>query len=169
MPYPDAKYPPEYRPEKQEPMARPTCGTPGAIWSKLEEMHEDTVNDQQPRTKEAANMSDDTEPSPASAGSQPVAWAVWSPTWDYPISYASIYKRYEEAVEVCGKIGCSVDDIVPLYRSPTLTDEEREAIKRAIFRCTVSARARRLYRMDDLADEDRNDAETFSGLLKRIG
>jgi hypothetical protein len=42
MPYPDAKYPPEYRPEKQEPMACPTCGTPGAIWSKLEEMHEDT-------------------------------------------------------------------------------------------------------------------------------
>jgi hypothetical protein len=60
--------------------------------------------------------------------------------------------------------------IVPLYRhpQPTLTDEERAAIRRAIFRCTVSARARRLSGMDDLADEDRKDAETFSGLLKRI-
>jgi hypothetical protein len=30
---------------------------------------------------------------------------------------------------MCGKIGCSVDDIVPLYRQPqpTLTDAEREA------------------------------------------
>jgi hypothetical protein len=52
---------------------------------------------------------------------------------------------------------------------PTLTDEEREAIRRAIFRCTVSARARRLSGMDGLADEDRKDAEAFSGLLKRIG
>jgi hypothetical protein len=45
-----------------------------------------------------------------------------------------------------------------------LTDEEREAIRRAIFRCTLSERARRLSGMDD---QDRNDAETFSGLLQR--
>ena len=80
--------------------------------------------------KSAEKANTPPEPSPASAGSQPVAWAVWSPTWDYPISYASIYKRYEEAVEVCGKIGCSVDDIVPLYRAPqpALTDAQREAV-----------------------------------------
>jgi hypothetical protein len=54
-------------------------------------------------------------------------------------------------------------------RQDILTDAEREAIRRAIFRCTVSARARRLSGMDDLADEDRKDAEAFSGFLKRIG
>ena len=92
---------------------------------------------------------DTNEPSLASAGSQPVAWAVWSPTWDYPISYASIYKRYEEAVEVCGKIGCSVDDIVPLYRSPTLTDEERTAIGLA---CSVFEDYK-MSRLHSAADE----------------
>jgi hypothetical protein len=109
------------------------------------------------KSAQAANTP--PEPSPASAGSQPVAWAVWSPAWDYPISYASIYKRYEEAVEVCGKIGCSVDDIVPLYRSPTLTDEEREAI----------AEAAGAYNDNDDDEDCAKIAATLRTLLERTG
>jgi hypothetical protein len=107
------------------------------------------------------NTQDDAEPSLASAGSQPVGWGAVA-------SDGSVVCMMRRRADVASYV---VDGtpIVPLYRQPTLTDEEREAIRRAIFRCTVSARARRLSGMDDLADEDRKDAETFSGLLKRIG
>jgi hypothetical protein len=103
-----------------------------------------------------------------SGTNEPVAWAVTPTGKDAEIDCEFIYPSAATAGDVA--IGCS-GVVVPLYShsQPTLTDEEREAIRRAIFRCTVSARARRLYRMDDLADEDRKDAETFSGLLKRIG
>lgn len=77
------------------------------------------------------NTNGDAEPSPASAGSQPVAWAVWSPSFGYPFGDAAIFKRNELAVEMCVINGYGVDDIVPLYRKPTLADEELKAIRRA--------------------------------------
>lgn len=106
------------------------------------------------------NQPNDTnEPSPASAGSQPVAWRVYSDNGS-----EAVYSLYEQARAAADEWNWSVE---PLYRQPqpTLTEEEREAVRRAIFRCNVSARARRLSGMDDLADEDRKDAKTFSGLL----
>jgi hypothetical protein len=68
-------------------------------------------------------MSDDIEPSPASAGSQPVAWAAVGkngvPMW-------LAYHRQDAEGAVVG-----MAEVVPLYRQPkpTLTDEEREAIE----------------------------------------
>ncbi len=82
----------------------------------------------------ADNTQGGAEPSPASAGSQPVAWAVWSPSFGYPFGDAAIFKRNEMAVEMCVMNGYGVDDIVPLYRQPTLSDEERAAIEKAIGR-----------------------------------
>jgi hypothetical protein len=38
MPYADAKYPASTRSEDPPPMSCPTCGTPGKIWSALDDM-----------------------------------------------------------------------------------------------------------------------------------
>jgi hypothetical protein len=62
---------------------------------------------------------------------EPVAWAVWSPTFGYAFGDAAIFKRNELAVEMCVMNGYGVDDIVPLYRKPLLTDLEQKAIRRA--------------------------------------
>jgi len=79
------------------------------------------------------NTQDGAEPSPASAGSHgsasrwngvPVAWAAVGkngvPMW-------LAYHRQDAEGAVVG-----MAEVVPLYRSPTLTDEEREAIGEAI-------------------------------------
>jgi len=78
-------------------------------------------------------MSDETQPqdsaamSPASAGSQPVAWAVMLSsgcTW-------GLCQDKWEATAICEAMkthDISHARIVPLYRQHTLTDEEREAI-----------------------------------------
>jgi hypothetical protein len=76
---------------------------------------------------------DTNEPSPASAGSHgsasrwngvPVAWAAVGkngvPMW-------LAYHRQDAEGAVVG-----MAEVVPLYRSPTLTDEERDAIEWAI-------------------------------------
>ena len=64
------------------------------------------------------------EPSPASAGSQPVAWAALNDDGDI----AWIGYTEEGAAD-----GSSGRAIVPLYRSPTLTDEEREVLESLVF------------------------------------
>ncbi len=74
-------------------------------------------------------MSDETKPqdgkamSPASAGSQPVAWAVF----DGP-DRMHLAPGYGEAESCAEDIG---GEIVPLYRKPMLEDEELKAIRRA--------------------------------------
>jgi len=72
------------------------------------------------------NTQDGAEPSLASAGSHPF-WAWWSP--NFGIGYfADIKSRaiaYRDA-------GCG--EIFPIYRQPqpTLTDEERESLRRML-------------------------------------
>jgi len=72
------------------------------------------------------NTREPATPSPASAGShgEPVAWGV--ATSGGFVVYA-MRTRSEAARYVADET-----NIVPLYRSPTLTDEEREAIERSI-------------------------------------
>jgi mono/diheme cytochrome c family protein len=70
------------------------------------------------------NTQDTNEPSLASAGSHADAWAV---EHGGDIVYVAI--RADDAQEWAG--GGPVD-VVPLYRSTTLTDEEREAVAAAI-------------------------------------
>ncbi len=86
---------------------------------------------------------DAAEPSLASAGSQPVGWGAVA-------SDGSVVCMMRRRADVASYV---VDGtpIVPLYRSPTLTDEEREAIGMAYSRLTaiphyeaVSATLRRL-------------------------
>ena len=66
-------------------------------------------------------MSDENERSVASTGSvEPVAWAVVYPNDEVAIV---AFKRRD-----ADERASASDRVVPLYRSPTLTDEEREAI-----------------------------------------
>jgi hypothetical protein len=65
------------------------------------------------------------QPSPASAGSQPMAWAV-APRVDDEIDCEFVYPCEATAGDVALDAGGVV---IPLYRQPTLTDEEREAVE----------------------------------------
>jgi hypothetical protein len=73
---------------------------------------------------------DTNEPSLASAGSQPVAWEIRRS--DGALEAITPCVRMSEQILRC--IGGGT--ILPLYRhpQPTLTDEEREAIEKAIGR-----------------------------------
>ena len=76
-------------------------------------------------------MSDDNtqggaEPSPASAGSQPVGWGAVA-------SDGSVVCMMRRRADVASYV-VDGSPIVPLYRSPPLSDEEREAIMRAMYR-----------------------------------
>ena len=97
-------------------------------------------------------MSDENERSVASAGSQPVAWAAVGkngvPTW-------LAYHRQDAEGAVVG-----MAQVVPLYLAPTLTDEEREALK------TVMRRVREDYFAGRFADSV-EVAAVIDGLLER--
>jgi hypothetical protein len=100
-------------------------------------------------------MSDENERSVASAGSHgAVAWAVM-------LSSGCIYGLHEEqweATAICEALkthDISHALIVPLYRQPTLTDEEREAIAGAI----AFEHGRGAFAW----------AATLKGLLERLG
>jgi len=77
--------------------------------------------DHKPRTTEAANMKDTDERSCAASGSQPVAWAVMYPNGK---GVDTVFEYESDAREAA----CGDEEVVPLYRSTTLTDAEREAI-----------------------------------------
>ena len=85
----------------------------------------ENVNDQQPRTKGAANMNDENERSVASAGShcEPVAWVAFAA--DASESRALFLTR-EAAERAARKHGWFVAE---LFAKPTLNDEEREAVE----------------------------------------
>ncbi len=77
---------------------------------------------------------DANEPSPASAGSQPVAWANEDDDGIYEAGLSESHAHYVLERAANGKYSHRHPRIVPLYRSPTLTDAEREAIEKAIGR-----------------------------------
>jgi hypothetical protein len=112
------------------------------------------TQDKRQRTKEAANMGDENERSVGSAGShrEPVAWAAVGkngvPMW-------LAYHRQDAEGAVVG-----MAEVVPLYRSPTLTDEEREALKK------VLRRVREDYFAGRFADSV-EVAAVIDGLLER--
>ena len=96
-------------------------------------------------------MSDDTERSVASAGSQPVAWAAVGkngvPMW-------LAYHRQDAEGAVVG-----MAEVVPLYRSPMLTDAERDAVGRAAMLIDDTV-------IDD-SDLALNDYQALRGLYER--
>ena len=107
------------------------------------------------------HKNDAAEPSPASAGSGPVAWAVMLGN--------RIYDHYDtdgEATAVCLWLRDFESNgkwiTVPLYSHPLpmLTDEEREAIKAGIANC------------EDITYGGPNDEEAAAvlrRLLERLG
>ena len=102
-------------------------------------------------------MGDENERSVASAGSQPVAWSV---DWDGEIDCDFVYRDRESAMDVIADNDETSGVVVPLYLhpQPTLTDEEREAIKRAA--ALVGSQP-----CDN--DQAMEDYETLRGLLDR--
>ncbi len=107
-------------------------------------------------------MSDTNERSVASTGSQPVAWAVEFEGEVEP--FCGSFDK-SEAIKVAGEVG----RVFPLWRSPTLTDEEREAIDRL---CRAVARHSALQRIrglkDHFADEDAQAYSIVRGWLARL-
>ena len=70
------------------------------------------------------NTQGGSEPSLASAGCQPVAWAVFEADGHCVGTYA----KQEHARIVMEELACDGMVYEPLYRSPTLTCEEREVL-----------------------------------------
>ena len=131
-----------------------------------------------------AGASATVEPSPASDGSvsEPVAWGVLRVGGRF--GYASVDR--EEAVEVQARLERMENwkyETVPLYRSPTLTVEERVALKMAATVADVGCEeATRWVGMprwtnggvdDDswqrAADMNAARAAALRGLLERLG
>ena len=80
------------------------------------------------------NTQDGNEPSGASAGSRAVAWAVTSgPPGDLSVYEAFADHQKDEAMSLARE--CLFGEtnrplpLAPLYFAPTLTDEEREALR----------------------------------------
>jgi hypothetical protein len=99
-------------------------------------------------------MSNDTERPVVSAGSRSVAWAVLRID-------GSIYDVYanEEEAKAIDEAVTGNHGVVPLCRSPTLTDAEREAIA-----CAAESYA------DNDDDEDcARVATTLRGVIERLG
>ena len=84
-------------------------------------------------------MGDENERSVASAGSQPFAWAA-----DIPGKFGAaptvLFGYTEKLVRSIAAAGGDVVRPFPLYRSPTLTDAEREAISAAACICEDAGR-----------------------------
>jgi len=97
-------------------------------------------------------MNDTNERSCASRCSQPVAWAVTPKGKDDEIDCEFVYPSAATAGDVA--LGCN-GVVVPLYRQPTLTDEERAAVADAADRYAA------------VTPESAETAATLRSLLKR--
>jgi hypothetical protein len=105
------------------------------------------------------NTQGGAEPSPASGGSQPVGWGAVA-------SDGSVVCMMRRRADVASYV---VDGtpIVPLYRSPPLTDEEREAIERL---CEAVTEYSEIDRKGNgcHADDDMAAVAVARGLMKRM-
>jgi hypothetical protein len=104
-------------------------------------------------------MSETNERSVASTGSvdKPVAWATLfcgSPL---------VVSRFKQLCDDEAHYQGDVATVIPLYRSPTLTDAEREALERAIETLDGWQKTGGYHS----AIED--DADALRGLLSRLG
>ncbi len=87
------------------------------------------TRDQQPRTKEAARMSDTNERSVASAGSVAGKPAAFRVDVEGIGSIMPICRDWVEVQGILNRFGDRVFGVAPLYEEqPTLTDAEREAV-----------------------------------------
>jgi hypothetical protein len=107
------------------------------------------------------NTQDGAEPSLASAGSQPVAWAVLR----IDGSVYDVYRNEEEAKAI-DEVVTGNHGVAPLCRSPTLTDVQRAAIEYGALVCDATAGM-----ANDRATIDgaSRAADVLRGLLERPG
>ena len=106
-------------------------------------------------------MSETNERSVASAGSvgEPVAWAVAGDYGDYAVALFTDKASAQTEADRRALVGLRQGYVVvPLYRSPTLTDAEREAID------TAAHAAVQLYPLTGVGL-----AAVLRGLLERLG
>lgn len=113
-------------------------------------------------------MSDDNtqggaEPSLASAGSRPVAWANADDDGIYEVGLSEAHAHYVLGRAANGNYSHRNPRIVPLYREPqpTLTDEEQEAIM------AVTRNYQRLCDEYGPNDDDDSILATIRRLLER--
>jgi hypothetical protein len=108
------------------------------------------------------NTRDGAEPSPASAGSQPVAWAA---VFDGEVDAEFVWPFMADALAwAAARPGV---EIVPLYRhpQPTLTDEEREAIEWSILQAEATIG---MANEQGTIDGAAKTIEALRGLLERL-
>jgi hypothetical protein len=116
------------------------------------------LTDAERRGMDTDNTQGVNEPSPASAGSHAaVAWAVTPTGKDGEIDCEFVYPCEATAGDVA--LGCN-GVVVPLYRYPTLTDEEWEAVWLAIG--MFAEGPEHIKRHEEMAD-------ALRGLLERLG
>jgi hypothetical protein len=113
-------------------------------------------------------MSDDTERSVASAGSQPVAWGNEDDDGIYAVGPTEAHAHYVWERAASGKFRHRNPRIVPLYRQPTLTDEEREAIERLCDAVTDYAADDRKTNGEMFAADDERAVAIVRGWLARL-
>jgi len=109
------------------------------------------------------NTNDGKAMPPASAGSHglPVAWAVMQPDSYSVFASRALAEKMREL--------CDGGDIVPLYRAPTLTDEERDEIEGMISDYQDIAEFNDERCHPHYAEKARRRAAMLIGLLERLG
>ena len=114
------------------------------------------------------NTQDGAEPSPASAGSQPVGVLFR----DGRLIFDALWTDHDEACAYAAQVYAHFSqpsDVIPLYRKPTLTDEEREAIEGMISDYQDIAEFNEERCHPHYAEKARRRAAMLIGLLERLG
>ena len=89
---------------------------------------------------------------------KPYAWAV---TISGGRRFYDVYALEEHACAIA-QVVTPTANVVPLYRAPSLSRDEREAIEEAIFTCEIAA----LH--DEASGEDRAREEATASALKAL-
>ena len=107
------------------------------------------------------NTQDAAEPSLASAGTRPFAWAA-----DIPGKFGAaptvLFGYTEKLVQRIAAAGGDLVQPFPLYRQPTLTDAERCSVLRSMV-------AFRDMDHNDMTMQQLEDFEALCDLLERLG
>lgn len=99
---------------------------------------------------------------------EPVAWAVAGDNGDYAVKLCFDKASAQTEADRRGVVGLRPDYVVvPLYRAPTLTDEEREAVEQGQQALLEDAMIAGVFN-PDLAEADRKFAATLRKLLERL-
>jgi hypothetical protein len=116
------------------------------------------------------NTNDAAAMSPASAGSQPVAWQLWGDeSDDGPFDhYITERSAHWDAERLRQENPAKKWFVVPLYRSPALTHEERDDITIWLAQCLRQCSATTGLGNGDVAERWRHRALRAGHMLTRF-